>query len=321
MTETKVIHEIFDTFKLKRTQKGFGPFGDDAVVIPQVSPQDQLVLSTDTFTWGSHFDEKTPVESIGYKALVASISDITAMGAQPSFFMLNLILPKEYDFKKLIRGLYKASIEYNLSLLGGDVVCGEDLSLSITAGGFQPISQSLKNTGAKAGDFIFTEASLGHALLGFEECKKNIKSEFVDEFYYPKTPVDIGLWLSKKDEVTSLRDISDGLLIELKQFSSSHKLSVKAFSPTHKPSFLNACKKSGLNPDEIYFKGGEEYNLMWTLKKELKEEFINSYKQKFSTSPMCLGEVIELGDKPPKIYFEPNQSLIDSIIPFEHFSS
>lgn len=320
MTETKVIHEIFDTFKLKRTQKGYGAFGDDAVFIPPSSSQDHLVLSTDSFTQGTHFDDTTPIESIGFKALVASISDIVAMGAQPSFFMLNLILPNGFkDSKRLISGLYEASKKYNISLLGGDVVCGDSLSLAITAGGYQPISQSLKNTGAKSADVIFTESFLGHALLGFEQHKKNLKGEFVDSFFYPETQVDLGIWLSKAKGVTSLRDISDGVVSELRQFCMAHELSVNLTKPEHKNSFSEECIRLGLDADEVSFKGGEEYNLMWTVDSLYLKDFLDLYEKRFKTSPVKIGEVVI--EQESKIYFEPNQSLIDSIIPFVHFSS
>lgn len=329
MIETQVIHEIFHTFKLKRPQKGFGRIGDDAVTLPAASSQDHLLLSTDTFTHGTHFDESTPVDSIGYKALVASISDIVAMGALPSFFMLNLTLPKDFkSIKPIILGLKKASDEYSLSLIGGDVVSGESLSLSIIAGGYQPQSQVLRNYGASACDLIFTDSHLGKALLGLEIHKSNSSvqfketDDFVTDFLYPKINKELGLWLSKKSYITTLRDISDGLVSELRQFTKAHDLSVSLYKPELKENFKKACQDLSLDPLRVYFKGGEEYKLLWTIKSSLKTEFLEDYKKTFKTSPVLLGEVLKNKPKESaKIYFEPNQSLIDSIMPFEHFSS
>ena len=322
MTENEVIQEIFDTFKLNHAQKGFGPFGDDAVILPSASAQDHVVLSTDSFCDGTHFDSNIEWKAVGWKALVASLSDIVAMGAQPSFYMLSLILPKSFNsHKALISGLYSASKKYNVNLLGGDVARGESLSLSITVGGYQPQSQVKKNIGAKAGDQIFTNAPLGYALLGFEQHKKGIRDTiFTNEFLYPETPVELGLWLSKIDAITTLRDVSDGLLSELRQFSKSHELSVEVFKQIFEAEFEKSCQNMDLNKDEVFLKGGEDYRLLWTVEGESVEYFEEEYVQKFKTSPIKIGEVKEISDK-PRIYFDPNQSLTDSIMPFEHFSS
>ena len=156
MTEAEVIQEILNTFQLNLSQKGFGSFGDDAVVIPVPGAQDHLVLSTDSFCDGTHFNSEIEWLSVGWKALVGSLCDIVAMGAGPSFFMLNLILPEKFsNHKELLQGLYKAAKHYNVSLLGGDVARGESLVLSITVGGYQPHSQLVKNTGARVGEKIF----------------------------------------------------------------------------------------------------------------------------------------------------------------------
>jgi len=133
MTESEVIQEICNTFKLDKSQKGFGRFGDDGVSIPAAGGQDHLVLSTDSFCDGTHFDSSVEWSSVGWKALVGALSDIVAMGAQPSFYMLNLILPKNFTaHKELLAGLHKATKEYNVNLVGGDVTRGKALSLSIT---------------------------------------------------------------------------------------------------------------------------------------------------------------------------------------------
>ena len=322
MTENEVIQEIFDTFKLNHAHKGFGPFGDDAVIIPPPSAQDHLVLSTDSFSDGTHFDSNIEWEAIGWKALVASLSDIVAMGAQPSFYMLNLILPKSFDsHKSLISGLYRASKCYNVDLLGGDVARGESLTISITVGGYQPQTQVKKNIGAGVGDLIFTNAPLGYSLLGFEQHKKGIRDTiFTKEFLYPQTPVELGLWLSKTEGVTTLRDISDGLLSELRQFSKSHEQSVQIFKQNFHDEFEESCKHLDLNKEEVFLKGGEDYRLLWTIKEKGADLFETDYIKKFKTPPIKIGEVKELSNE-PKIYFDPNQSLTDSIMPFEHFSS
>jgi thiamine-monophosphate kinase len=320
MTENEVIQEIFELFELNHTAKGFGHFGDDAVVIPAPSAQDQLVLSTDSFCDGTHFDSNIEWSSVGWKALVSSLSDIVAMGAQPSFYLLNLILTSEFkSHKELLNGFLKASQKYNVSLLGGDVSKGNSLALTVTVGGYQAKSHMKTNSGASIGDLLYTNAPLGYALLGFEELKRSkSNSFFVKQFLYPETPVELGLWLSQKAFVTGLRDVSDGLLSELRQMATDY--SVKLVKPELDSGFIEACKKINLDPEVIYFKGGEDYTLLWSVDKNFIKEFESDYKSNFTTPPILVGEVVKSNSE-TKIIYEPNQSLTDSIIPFEHFSS
>ena len=322
MTENEVIQQLFQSFELKHQAHGFGKFGDDAVVIPQASAQDHLVLSTDSYSDGTHFDSTIESSSVGWKSLVGAMSDIVAMGAQPSFFMLNLILPSDFKaHKELFSGLLKASKEYKVSLLGGDVSKGKSLTLSITVGGFQPKSRLKANHGAKEGDIVYVSDPLGEALLGFEEHKRGVRSpEFVQKFLYPNTPVHLGSWLSEKEYVSTLRDVSDGLLAELRQFSSTNKLSIKLDKLKHNKEFLHVCTSLELIPDEMVLKGGEDYCLLWTVKKDFQEQFEKEYLKDQKKSPIKIGEVLKLNNGSSVIY-EPNQSLTDSIMPFEHFSS
>ena len=67
--------------------------GDDAaVVVPPANRQ--LVLTTDLLAEGIHFDLRTAsFEDIGYKAAIANLSDIAAMGARPEHVLVALAIP------------------------------------------------------------------------------------------------------------------------------------------------------------------------------------------------------------------------------------
>jgi|GEM_PF-1899575 len=349
MTENQIIQDIYNIFKMDENHMGFGRFGDDAVSIPAPSSQDHIVISTDTFNEGTHFDANVNLYSVGHKSFVAAASDIVAMGAGPSFFMLNLSLPESLcsqdgvvsgrsDLKKLLSSIYKASSYYGVKLLGGDVTKGKDLSITYTVAGYQSISKMKQNFGkAQKGDVICVDSplNLGHALLGYHQNVKNISdTSFINEFLMPKINIELGLWLSSKNCVSSLTDISDGLLKEVKNLSSKSKLKIKLSKPDLDSLFIRSCKDLELDPEEIYFKGGEEYSLMWTLPKVDVDVFFKVYEEKFKRRPVVVGELLEtctvsLGSSKPgkstpgytNVIYELNQPLIDSIKPFEHFSS
>ena len=315
---------------MSETHMGFGSFGDDAVSIPSSSTQDHIVLSTDTFNEGTHFDENTDYSSIGHKSFVAATSDIVAMGACPSFFMLNLSFSESLfskdssDLKKLLYSIYKASSFYGVKLLGGDVTKGKDLSLTYTVGGYQPISRMRQNIdGVCVNDVICVDSplNLGHALLGYNQhvTKNTFNTSYIKEFLMPKINIELGLWLSGKYSVSSLTDISDGLLKEIRNLSLRSNLKIKLLKPSLDNHFVQSCNDLQLDPEEVYLRGGEEYSLMWTLPRNDIDVFFKTYEKKFKRLPVIIGEVLEKST--PSIIYEANQSLTESIKPFEHFSS
>ncbi|NCC56515.1 MAG: thiamine-phosphate kinase, partial [Synergistales bacterium] len=67
--------------------------GDDAAVATPPPGMD-LVLTTDPVIEGVHFERGTPGQLIGSKVAGRCLSDLAAMGAQPLWFLLNLVAPE-----------------------------------------------------------------------------------------------------------------------------------------------------------------------------------------------------------------------------------
>ena len=52
------------------------------------------MFTTDAVVEGVHFDRRfSALADVGYKALAVNVSDLAAMGAQPEFALLSLLLP------------------------------------------------------------------------------------------------------------------------------------------------------------------------------------------------------------------------------------
>ena len=79
------------------------PLGDDAAVL-DVPPGRQVVVTTDVLIEGIHFrrDWSDPY-SIGWKAAAVNLSDIAAMGADPTFTFVSLALTPEETVERLER--------------------------------------------------------------------------------------------------------------------------------------------------------------------------------------------------------------------------
>src|ERR1043166_1937549 len=69
--------------------------GDDAAVYRASTGKLQL-LTTDALVEGIHFDLTfTSLKHLGWKSMVASLSDIAAMGGTPHYATIALCLPKK----------------------------------------------------------------------------------------------------------------------------------------------------------------------------------------------------------------------------------
>lgn len=323
MTESIIIELIVEKLNCKTKKYGLGNFGDDAYVVPPCHSSEVIVQSTDSFVEGTHFTKEMGFFSIGWKSLVSAISDIYAMGVNPSFYSLNLILSKEITLKDLdefLEGLKRASETYNVKLLGGDVTRGSSMCIVVQASGYQRKQVLKSNKGVAKGDVLITNTELGHALLGLQQFKKKkFETDFVERFLFPNLNKDLGTWLSNFKEVTSLTDISDGLYREIQNLCMLNDCSVIVETVPTSFVFKEACEEIGLNPEVTALQGGEEYGLLWTVQPDYLQEFLKFYQMKFKTKPHVLGRVGSQGAK-KKISYE-NQSLIELIKPFEHFIS
>ncbi len=128
------------------------------------------LATTDTMVAGVHFlPGKVAWRDVGWKALAANISDIAAMGGEPSFALVTLCLPPATaveDIDELYAGMQEISAVYGVMIVGGDVVSAPVFSITIALYGEAlalpdagPVL--LRRDAAKAGDVVAVTAPLG----------------------------------------------------------------------------------------------------------------------------------------------------------------
>ncbi|WP_010529422.1 thiamine-phosphate kinase [Lentibacillus jeotgali] len=215
------------TYKQPSLIKGVG---DDAAVFRQ--PTHDIVTAVDTFVEDVHFSRSTmnPFH-IGYRTLAANISDLSAMGAVPAFYLVSIVIPASWNGEEL-NGIYQGMAElssiYKMDLIGGDTVSGKELALTITVFGYVGRSKARYRSVAKPDDVVFATGTLGDSAAGF--FMLNNPGEYIDKaFYYHRH------WMpSIKAEFASeleflprlaLNDISDGIAneaIEIAEASQVH---------------------------------------------------------------------------------------------------
>ncbi len=193
--------------------------GDDGAVLKADCDQD-LVVVTDTLVEGVHFFSQISPADLGYKTLAVNLSDLAAMGAEPDWALLNLVLPSADSnwLEEFSIGFFSLADRYNVALVGGDTSCGP-LNLTVTAGGWVPQGKALCRSGAQNGDLIYVSGTVGDAALGLEllsepgGCLSDGGNRVVERLRRPEPRALLGKAL--RPWATAAIDLSDGLAADL----------------------------------------------------------------------------------------------------------
>jgi thiamine-monophosphate kinase len=214
LNEFEIIRRFF-TRPVKNVSRFPLGIGDDAALISPPQGQ-ELVTSIDTLVAGTHFLPHSDPNDLGYKSLAVSLSDLAAMGAEPSAVLLALTLPDidEPWLTNFTNGFFGLAEQYQVELLGGNLTRGP-LSISTVIFGWTPAGKALRRSGAKPGDDIYITGSLGEAGLALQRILSGhaLTPELHQRFFRPQPRVQAGLAL--REIATAAIDISDGLAADL----------------------------------------------------------------------------------------------------------
>lgn len=186
--------------------------GDDGAVL-DVPPGSRLVVSTDSTVEDVHFRAAwLSAEEIGWRATMAALSDLAAMGAAPLGVLLALTVPTRWrgSLGALADGIGAAVTGQGALIVGGDVTDGDRLALAITVLGHTP--RPLSRAGARAGDTLYLTGALGGpgAALAAWERGGVPTPEARARFARPEARLAAGQWLARRGATAAI-DLSDGL--------------------------------------------------------------------------------------------------------------
>ncbi len=264
MNEFELIDEIIKTL-------GDVTLGDSVVIGPgddsaafRVPPGQLLVSSIDTLVEGVHFPQGAPGDLIGYRALMVSLSDLAAMGAQPAMVLVALTLASA-DVEwvtSLARGLRDAAQTTGARIVGGNITKGAT-AINVSVHGFAPEESLLRRTGANPGDGIYVTGELGGAAAALA---RGDLLEFGDDldalasrYFRPQARLDVGVEL--RGIASSAIDVSDGLLQDLHHLATNSAVAMAIETES-----LPLCPGASLE-DALW--GGDDYELCFTAVAEL----------------------------------------------------
>jgi thiamine-monophosphate kinase len=257
--------------------------GDDAAVIVPAKNRRQL-LTTDLLAERVHFDLTTATfADIGFRAAVANLSDIAAMGGTPEYLLVSLAIPHSgtrRQVSEFYRGMMAACRSQKVRLIGGDTsASASGWFINLTLVGSAIPSHVLLRSGARSGDDLYVTGTLGDSLAGLkllQASRRGTENQplaprhrrfLMRRHLRPTARILEGRWLSAKGWATSAIDISDGLSGDLRHIcEESHvgadiTLSALPISPACRA----YAKSTEQDPVTLALAGGEDYELLFTV--------------------------------------------------------
>jgi len=273
--ERRAIELILE--KLEKMPQMPIPFGDD-VSAYAIGRNQLFILKTDMLVGETDVPKGMSFWQAARKAVIMNISDFAAKGAKPLIALVSLGMPRSITQKELEEigdGLNAGAREYDTYIVGGDTNEASDLIISLSVFGIAKKDNLMLRSGAKPDDIVAvtgffgkTSAGLKMLLEGFKALKE-IRNSLVEAVFMPKARLKEGLALSSAKAVTSAIDSSDGLAWSLHEISKASKVGFLIETLPIAPEAQKFAEMNNLDPLELAFYGGEEYELVLTVNPKL----------------------------------------------------
>ena len=286
--EFALIDHLTAHFETRRSET-LKSIGDDAALLDM--GDQKTVLSTDMLVEGIHFNlSYMPMRHLGYKTVVVNLSDICAMNARPTHITVSISVSNRFSLEALeafYQGVNDACSHYKVDLVGGDTTASlKGMTISVTAIGSVSEERVAFRSGAQENDLVVVSGDLGGAYLGFQVLERerqvfevNPQHEpDLDPYHYivqrqlkPEARLDMVELLEALEVVpTSMIDISDGLSSEALHLSKQSDLGIALYEEKLPidPTVISACDEFNLNPTVAVLSGGEDYELLFTVKQD-----------------------------------------------------
>ncbi|MDH5376513.1 MAG: thiamine-phosphate kinase [Candidatus Bathyarchaeota archaeon] len=253
------------------------PFGDD-VSAYDVGNGNLAVLKTDMLVDKTDVPPGMSLWQAARKAVVMNVSDFAAKGVKPLVMLVSLGLPRKLtrkDIEEIGEGLNAGARGYNTYIIGGDTNEASDLLISLSLFGIAKKNMLMLRSGAKPGDLAAVTGFFGKTSAGLKiliDCFKapqKIRKTLVESVLMPHARLKEGLALSRTRAITASIDSSDGLAWSLHEIA---KASDVGFLINRIPTAKEVERFATINeldPLELTLYGGEEYELVLTVKPRL----------------------------------------------------
>jgi thiamine-monophosphate kinase len=246
--------------------------GDDSAVVS--AKGGNVVACLDMLTQGVHFRlDWSEAKDIGRKAAAQNLADIFAMGANPTALLVGLALPADTPVlwvMGLADGLSEEAAIVGVTVVGGDIVRGDSIAISVTALGELGERSAILRSGAKPGEVLALAGRLGFAQAGLLMLSRGFRSPrvLVGAHRVPEPPYEL---VKLATHATSMIDISDGLVSDLSHIAKASGVSIDIQTAEFDIPEPLAAAASAFNGNamEWILTGGEDHAFAATFKTAL----------------------------------------------------
>ena len=255
-------------------------FGDDVSAV-DIGSGKLAVIKTDMLVDKTDVPPQMTLWQAARKAVVMNISDLAAKGVKTLALLASIGVPRglrERDIEQIGEGLNNGAREYDAYILGGDTNEASDLVISCAAFGIGEKKRLMLRKGAKPGDIVAVTGPFGNTVTGLKILLQNISAPsrmrkiLVDSVLMPRARLNEGLALAETGAVTASIDSSDGLAWSLHEISRASHVGFLIGKLPIAEEAKQLAKIHKLDPIELCLYGGEEYELVVTVKPRLWEK-------------------------------------------------
>ncbi len=280
------------------------PPGDDCAAIV-LNDEQALLVAVDQVVGDRHYvrygGNATPPHLVGRKLLARNLSDIAAMGGEPTFALVASATTSPQDHHWLnafFDGIIDLGRQFNVVVIGGDLSSAPlDSVASLTILGTVPLGQICRRSGACPGDLLYATGTFGGSLQSGWHLK-----------FIPRCKE--ARWLASRGIPRAMIDVSDGLLADLGRMCSASNVTA----------FLNESAIPGRNSDlpiENRLSDGEDYELLFAVSADAVAHLVDWPFKDVLLS--CIGVISEPGIAP--VLNHSGQPFSLSRNGYDHFAS
>jgi thiamine-monophosphate kinase len=252
------------------------PFGDD-ISAYEINNKTVAVLKTDMLVDKTDIPPGMSLRQAGRKAVVMNVSDFAAKGVKPRVALVSLGLPrnlKQMDIEELAEGLNAGAREYDCYVVGGDTGEASDIVVSVSLFGVARGDELMLRSGARPGDIVAVTGPFGKTSAGLMILLNNLRvaprlrKVLVESVLTPQARLKEGVALSRARCVSASIDSSDGLAWSLHELSHASNVGFLIDALPLAEEAERFAELHGLDAVKLALYGGEEYELVLTVKPE-----------------------------------------------------
>lgn len=305
--------------------------GDDSAILSEKFE----LLTTDMMVEGVHFRfELGSACDFGWRSLVASLSDIAAMGGKPGPYVASLAAGPELEHEQaraVVAGMRSAAEECGAgessSSIGGDLSSSPGPTvLSIALLGTTAGDGAMLRSGAEPGDRLVLIGQPGLSSAGLRvlegeasDLEAGYRDRLVESYRRPSAEVAAGKWLGGSGVASAVIDVSDGIAADLGHMIDASGVGARVELPALpvEPALQAFGRAVGENPRLLAAGGGEDFCLLASLPTDRVEDLAS---QADSADWSCaeIGAIVS-GESDIAFVDEDGRTVDVSSRGFEHF--